>query len=133
MQHFAIEPSIVDGDFSRTSGRRGAERLLDHPTPPTTIMTASDRAAIGVLDYCKGRGISVPTDVSVIGYDNLYTAEDTSPPLTTVANPIEQSGYVGMQTLIDLLEERQQGPVYHWLDTSLKVRDSTAKASEGIH
>lgn len=129
---YRVESSIVPGDFSRTSGRRGAEYLLQQPTPPTVILTASDRAAIGVLSYCEDRGIRVPTDVSVIGYDNLHTAEDTSPPLTTVANPIEQSGYVGMQTLIDLLEGRQQGPVYHWLDTSLKVRDSTAPVQQGI-
>lgn len=132
-EEFSLEPSVVQGDFSRTSGRRGAALLMNHSTPPTTIMTASDRAAIGVLDHCKEYGIRVPNDLSVIGYDNLYTAEDTSPPLTTVANPIEQSGYVGMQTLIDLLQERKEGPVYHWLDTSLKVRGSTAPVAESLH
>jgi LacI family transcriptional regulator len=132
-EEFSVEASVVQGDFSRTSGRRGAEKLLTQSVSPTTIMTASDRAAIGVLDYCKERGMRVPRDVSVIGYDNLYTAEDTTPPLTTVANPVEQSGYVGMQTLIDLLEDRKKGPFCHWLDTSLKVRGSTAPVSEGVH
>ncbi|MEX2443630.1 MAG: LacI family DNA-binding transcriptional regulator [Alkalispirochaeta sp.] len=131
-REFGSIPSTVPGDFSRTSGRRGAETLLDRAKPPTTIMTASDRAAIGVLDYCKSHGIAVPGRVSVIGYDNLHTAADATPPLTTVVNPIEQSGYVGMQTLIDIVEKRPDGPICHWLDTALEVRESTAAGVEGV-
>lgn len=124
-QEFGVIRSMVPGDFSRTSGREGAKRLLEQAKPPSMIMTASDRAAIGVLDYCKTAGIEVPDGVSVIGYDNLHTAVDATPPLTTVGNPIEQSGYVGMQTLVDLLENRSSAPVCHWLDTSLVIREST--------
>ncbi|MFW5693754.1 MAG: LacI family DNA-binding transcriptional regulator, partial [Alkalispirochaeta sp.] len=131
-REFGIHPSIVPGDFSRTSGRRGAELLLEQSHPPTTIMTASDRAAIGVFDYCKTQEIDIPGTVSVIGYDNLHTAMDATPPLTTVANPIEQSGFVGMHTLIDIVERRSTGPVYHWLDTSLEIRASTAINPEGV-
>src|SRR5208337_463960 len=85
---FGTRSRIAEGDFSRSSGYRGAGRLLEASDRPTMIMTSSDRAALGVMTYCFEKGISVPRDLSVIGYDNLYPAEDLVPSLSTVDHPV---------------------------------------------
>jgi LacI family transcriptional regulator len=128
---FGMQARIAEGDFSRSSGYRGAGRLLEGPGRPSLIMTSSDRAALGVMSWCSEKGLSVPRDVSVIGYDNLYPAEDVVPSLSTVNNPISRSGRVGAELLADLIEGKEAGPVEKWLDTGLVVRESTSRAPEG--
>jgi LacI family transcriptional regulator len=125
---FGIISHIAQGDFSRSSGYRGAGRLLGGQDRPTLIMTSSDRTALGVMTYCAEKGFAVPRDVSVIGYDNLYPAEDLQPSLSTVDHPISLAGRVGTGLLTDLIEGKEKGPVAKWLDTSFVVRESTAKA-----
>jgi LacI family transcriptional regulator len=122
---FGVYTMIEEGDFSRTSGYRSAGRLLQSDIPPTMIMTASDRAALGVLDYCRDHKIHVPNDVSVIGYDNLYPAQEVIPQLTTVDNPVPQEGYTAAQLLVDVLEKKVTKPVTKWLDTDFVIRQSS--------
>ena len=122
---FGMEVVIIEGDFSRTSGWRGAARLLEGPEPPSMVMTSSDRAALGVLSYCADKSISVPRDLSVIGYDNLFPAQDLTPPLSTVDNPVSESGRAGAGLLIDFLEGIGAWPRQIWLDTSFVIRQST--------
>jgi DNA-binding LacI/PurR family transcriptional regulator len=118
----------VEGDFSLKSGYRGAKRLLEAPDPPTIILTSSDRAALGVLTYCNEARISVPGDLSLIGYDNLYPAQDVLPALSTVDHPISKLGFLGSALLADLIEGKERGPVQKFLDTGFVVRESTARA-----
>ncbi|MCG8479146.1 MAG: LacI family transcriptional regulator, partial [Spirochaetales bacterium] len=59
---FGLEVNIREGDFSKTSGYRETARLLDSAAPPSLIMTASDRAAIGALEVCRDRGVAVPSE-----------------------------------------------------------------------
>ena len=127
---FDAEPTVVEGDFSRSSGYRGAGRLMEGPRRPTVIMTCSDRAALGVLTWCSEHAFAVPRDVSVIGYDNLYPAQDVVPALSTVDHPISKSGLVGARLLADLIEGRERGPAQRWLETDFVVRESTATARE---
>jgi LacI family transcriptional regulator len=124
-EEFGMQTLVVEGDFSRTSGWRGAARLLERPDPPSLIMTSSDRAALGVISYCGDKSIQVPRELSVIGYDNLYPAQDLAPPLSTVDNPVSESGRVGAGLLIDFLEGIGAWPRQIWLDTSFVVRQST--------
>ncbi len=126
-----IEPRIEEGDFSRSSGYRAAGRLLSGSRKPTLIMTSSDRAALGVITYCNEKGIAVPSELSVIGYDNLYPAQDLVPSLSTVDHPISLSGRVGTELLADLIEGKERGPVQKWLDTGFVVRESTSHAPRG--
>jgi LacI family transcriptional regulator len=119
---------IVEGDFSRKSGYRGAKSLLEAPDPPTIILTSSDRAALGVLTYCSEAGIPVPEELSVIGYDNLYPAQDLVPTLSTVDHPISKLGLLGTQLLADLIEGTVEGPVQKFIDTGFVVRQSTGRA-----
>ncbi len=128
---FGMETVVVEGDFSRTSGWRGAARILEGADPPSLVMTSSDRAALGVLSYGVDKAISVPGDLSLVGYDNLYPAQDLTPPLSTVDNPISESGRVGAGLLIDFLEGIGSWPRQIWLDTSFVVRQSTGPARTG--
>ncbi len=124
-EEFDMLARIVEGDFSRSSGYRGGARLLGDGERPTIIMTSSDRQALGVLSYCSEKGIAVPRDLSLVGYDNLYPAQDLIPALSTVDHPISRSGYVGAELLADLIEGKEKGPCQKWLDTGFVVREST--------
>ncbi len=126
---FAVRSTVVEGDFSRTSGYRAAARLLETADRPTVIMTSSDREALGVISWCAEKGISVPRDVSVIGYDNLHPAQDVSPSLSTVDNQVSASGEIGARLLIGYLEGSRDWPRQEWLDTGFVVRESTARAA----
>ncbi|MFO8063375.1 MAG: LacI family DNA-binding transcriptional regulator [Spirochaetota bacterium] len=127
---FGMYPSEVEGNFSRTSGYEGAIRLLAGPrkSRPTVIMTASDRAAIGVIGACDDLGMRVPEDVSIIGYDDLHPARDISPQLSTVHNPIEESGKEAATLLIELIGKERRKAAAKWLDTSFVARESTSYA-----
>jgi LacI family transcriptional regulator len=130
-EEFGVDARIEEGDFSRSSGYRAAGRLLSGGDRPTIIMTSSDRAALGVITYCNEKGIAVPSELSVIGYDNLYPAQDLVPSLSTVDHPISLSGRVGTELLADLIEGKERGPVQKWLDTGFVVRESTSRAPRG--
>jgi LacI family transcriptional regulator len=128
---FGVSTSVVEGDFSKTSGLAGAAKLFIGPKPPTLIMTSSDRCAFGVLNYASGRNILVPRELSVIGYDNLPPVRDISPPLSTIIHPVTSLARRATRLLIDILEHRRQEPVQEWLDTDFIVRESTSLRPPG--
>jgi LacI family transcriptional regulator len=126
---FKVDSRIVEGDFSRGSGYKCAKRLLEAADPPTVIITSSDREALGVLTYCNEAGIAVPRDLSVIGYDNLYPAQDIVPALSTVDHPVSRLGHMATHLLADLIEGKEEGPRQDFLDTGFVVRESTARVA----
>lgn len=128
---FGVETQVARGNFSRTSGYICAGKLLQTSPRPTLIMTAADREAMGVLDYCHQHGLRIPQDVSVIGYDNLEPARSISPGLTTVDNPVTQAGYTGAQMLVDILEKKGRRPTARWLDSGFVVRESSGPCPTG--
>src|SRR5690606_12497213 len=71
-------------DNAETGGVGAAADLLTATVRPTALMVATDRNAVGVLDTLSAAGLVVPTDIAVVGYDNIENAAYTSPPLTTV-------------------------------------------------
>jgi LacI family transcriptional regulator len=127
-EEFKLQTTIVDGDFSRRSGYMGAAALLQRKNRPTLIMTACDREALGVLNYCRQHRINVPEDVGVIGYDNLDPAKIITPALTTIDSPVTESGRIAAHILIKLIERKSKRPIQKWLDSGFVVRESTAAA-----
>ena len=86
----AIDPAlIVSGGWTLASGREQTHRLLDLVNPPTAIFCYCDRMALGAYEAVHARGLKVPGDVSVVGFDDEIFAADMSPPLTTVLLPHE--------------------------------------------
>jgi LacI family transcriptional regulator len=121
-----IQAEVVAGDFSKTSGYAGAAALLDRTDPPSLIMAASDRSAFGVLKYAAERGIRVPAELSVIGYDNLPPVQDITPTLSTINQPVTELARAATALLIDILEGGRHDPSQLWMETDFIERESTS-------
>jgi len=112
-----------DGGIGAEAGQRAAERLADMPSRPTAVIAANDMVAFGLISEFGTRGISVPHDVSVVGFDGLPLGARSNPPLTSVQQPIAEMGRLAIT-----LAERaaQNGHVDHVvLQPELVVRAST--------
>ncbi len=111
------------GLHGRYEARRLANDLLALDERPTAIFAASDTQALGVLEAARDKGLHVPADLSVIGYDDIEVAEYLH--LTTVRQPLFESGVRGVETLLGLLAGSDTTPVYERLPVELVVRDTT--------
>ena len=103
-----------------------AAELLSLPERPTAVFAASDTQAIGVLEAARSLGISVPGELSVIGFDDIEVAAYLG--LTTVRQPLVESGRRGAKLLLDLLAGHQVGPLRELLPLELIVRGTTGPA-----
>jgi LacI family transcriptional regulator len=119
-----VEPQLVR---RAAHGREPAvaltRELLALPEPPTAVFAASDTQAIGVLEAADALGVDVPGDLSVVGYDDIELARYAG--LTTVAQPLEESGSRGAELLLAALEDA--APVRKKLTVDLVVRSTTAE------
>ncbi|GAA1659143.1 LacI family DNA-binding transcriptional regulator [Saccharothrix algeriensis] len=117
---------VFQGDFYHESGFTGGSRLLQLPEPPTAIFASSDQMALGVYEAVRRAGLRVPDDVSVVGFDDLPEVRWSSPPLTTIRQPLAEMGMVAARTVLRLAQrEKIESPRIE-LATELVVRDSTA-------
>ena len=120
------EALVGRGEFAAVpDGRTQAHRLLDLPDPPTAIVAGNDNQAFGVLQALGERGLRVPDDVSVVGFDDVIAAWAT-PPLTTVRQPLAAMTAAGFRMLRMDAESSPAQPQHVELATSLVIRDSTA-------
>lgn len=102
------ETRIYRGDFSFQSGKQGMKKLLDSDRAITAVFAASDDMAVGAVSAAYERGIEIPRELSVIGYDNTKVAEMSIPPLTTIAQPLYEMGEQGMRMLMDYMRFRNK-------------------------
>jgi LacI family transcriptional regulator len=114
------------GSYSREFGQSAAGRLLDGPRRPSAILACSDYIAVGVLLEARRRGLSLPRDMSLVGFDDMPFAELVDPPLTTVRQPIAELGRVACERLFALLNETEASPLTR-LPVELVVRQSVAQ------
>lgn len=127
----ASDPALTRlGLFDSETGAELAEHLLDLDDPPTAVFGASDAIAVGVIRAAHSRGLRIPADLSVVGFDDTYGAMWTDPPLTTVRQPLRQMGRVAARTLLELADGRVPDSHHVQLATTLVVRDSTAAVTE---
>lgn len=115
---------IYEGTFFQPDGHTGASALLDLPNPPTVIFASNDVMAMGAMDAIRNRGLRIPDDVSVVGFDDIPQASMVRPALTTIQQPLEKMGRVATQMLLDLLEHPERKVQRIELPTKLIVRDS---------
>ena len=121
----AVNPAHVrHGIHGRRPACEMALQILRHPTPPTAIFAASDTQAIGVLEAAEQCQLHVPTQLSVIGYDDIEMAEYLN--LTTVRQPLFESGTMGMELLLQELIEETRTPTNLLLPTQVIARGTTA-------
>ncbi|MEV5927413.1 LacI family DNA-binding transcriptional regulator [Streptomyces cellulosae] len=120
------EALVVPGDFRPEAGYAGCRALLDLPEPPTAVFAASDQMALGAVEALRGRGLRVPQDMSVVGFDDLPEVRWSAPPLTTVRQPLADMGALAVRTVLRLTRGEQPDSPRVELGTDLVVRASTA-------
>jgi LacI family transcriptional regulator len=114
---------MVEGYYSEATAHQAMVKLLDLYQPPTAVFAASDSMAIGALKAITSRGLHVPDDMALVGYDDLPIAAHSSPPLSTVHQPVPEMGAHAVRVLVEQI--RGQGPATSVrLPAHLVVRES---------
>lgn len=128
----AIGPGrIVPGDFTRDSGVTAGLRLLDGPDRPSAVFASNDMEALGVYEAARRLGLSIPGDVSVVGFDDISLAGWIAPGLTTVTQPLAQMASEAVDIVLRT-ERPDFGRARRELATQLKVRESTAPPAKSF-
>jgi LacI family transcriptional regulator len=117
---------VAKGNFTTESGYAAAVGLLDVSEPPTAIFAFNDEMAVGAMKAARERGLRLPEDLSVVGFDDLERAAIVSPALTTVRQPLAEMGRMAVSLLIRLLDNQRLEALSVELATKLVVRESTA-------
>jgi LacI family transcriptional regulator len=119
-------PEIYEGDFRLEGGRRAAREMLGASELATAVVIANDMMALGVIQEFHERGLSVPEDISIVGFDDIAFASLSNPSLTTVCLPRVELGRKAVEALIATVEHPDQQGVEINIPTYLVLRDSTA-------
>lgn len=118
---------VVHGDFEYESGYALTNDLIASQLPFTCIFACSDEMAIGSIRAIEDSGLSVPQDISVVGYDDIATASHVRPALTTIRQDMHALGAAAAEMLVGMLRSPSPtAPLSRQLDVSLVVRETTA-------
>ena len=121
----ALEESLITHvPFDYEAGLRAGQQLLDLTDPPTAVFAASDEIALGVVEEARRRGVRVPQDLSVVGFDDTFLAARATPPLTTVAQPLIEMGRLAVRSLAQVIASDRIGTSHIELATRLVERGS---------
>jgi LacI family transcriptional regulator len=124
------EAPIEQGYFTFRSGLVAAERLLARPEPPTAIFACNDDMAAAAVSVAHRKGLAVPEDISIVGFDDTAPATTVWPELTTVRQPISAMAEAALELLLADVRARRSGqptgPAERVLEHSLIVRESSA-------
>jgi LacI family transcriptional regulator len=115
---------VAQGDFREQGGYSAAQKLLNLPEMPTAIFASNDLSAFGAMDAIRERGLRIPEEISVIGFDDIPQASLVYPKLTTVRQPLDQMGRVAVKMLLEHITDPERSPRQVTLATRLIVRDS---------
>ncbi|MEU9910921.1 LacI family DNA-binding transcriptional regulator [Streptomyces sp. NPDC051001] len=113
--------------FDESVARERMRELLDLPEPPTAVFVCSDRMALGVYEALTERGLSIPDDISVVGFDDLPEARWASPALTTVRQPLSEMAATATRLLVRMMEGTRPEGTRTELSTRLVERASTGQ------
>ena len=118
---------IYEGDFRVSSGVAGARHLLELACPPTALLAADSLMTLGALHVCQDRAISIPDDMSIVGYDDIEAFRLLDPPITVISHDPARTGELAVELLTKMLDGEKVESVV--LDAQLVVRGSTGPAS----
>jgi LacI family transcriptional regulator len=122
-----FDPELVaKGDFLEGAAMVATQHLLGRADRPTALFTSADTAAFGAIKAARAAGLSVPRDLSIVGFDDIPEASLVMPPLTTVRQPLQEMGATAVRRLRRLMDEPDTTPRRTELATQLIVRESTA-------
>ncbi|ADD42567.1 LacI family DNA-binding transcriptional regulator [Stackebrandtia nassauensis] len=122
-RHGAVEPPVITGDWSARSGYAAGAMLAAQPDV-TAVFAANDQMALGMLRAFYEKGLRVPDDVSVVGFDDIPEAPFLSPPLTTIRQDFDEMGRTAIATLLAILDG-DSDPRPEPIASTLVVREST--------
>ena len=121
-----IPEYVCESDFAIEGGERAAHALLALPSRPTAIFAMSDTMAVGVLRAARQRGLQVPSELSVVGFDDVDLAAIVTPTLTTISQPLQEMGRLAVTVLYRQINGQPLDANRVELSTKLVIRDSTA-------
>jgi len=120
-----FDPDLVQvGNYTRSGAEQPTNQLLDLPAPPTAIFAANDLAAFGTIEAVRARGLRIPEDISIMGFDDIPQCLLTYPQLTTIHQPLEQMGHMAARMLVEQIENPELPPRHITLATKLVIRNS---------
>ncbi|WP_311316174.1 substrate-binding domain-containing protein [Domibacillus indicus] len=124
------ESFVIHNNISIEEGKNAMLSLLQKDSPPTAVFASTEALAIGALQGARGRNVQVPSELSIIGFDNTILSTICEPPLTTIAQPIDEMGKKVVELLIEEIEKKKESKQRVILSPKLVVRSSTAKKKE---
>lgn len=122
---------IMQGDWSATSGYHAMQALLAADACPTALFAQNDQMAVGAIRALREAGRGVPEDVSLIGFDDIPLASYFDPPLTTLRQPMQESGQEAVRLLVDTIQNPGRSPEQVLLQAHLIERSSCATVRSG--
>lgn len=115
---------LVQTDYSLSCGRDAIKRLLKQPSPPTAVFCSNDYIAMGAIKGAREAGLSLPKEMSIVGFDDMQTASYMVPALTTIHQPAYEMGRRAAEMLLELLAGEGKR-MQDMMETRLVVREST--------
>jgi len=115
---------MLYADFRQRGGYNAMQTLLSLPAPPSAVFVASNLMTLGALQAIHERGLEIPSDIAVVGFDDMPWAVSLQPPLTAVAQPTRQVGMAAARLLLERIGNPGRAPRHILLDTELIVRAS---------
>ena len=125
--HILYKPYIQEESFTIESGYQMMQKLLESDDVPTALIASSDPIAFGALHALSDKGIRVPQDISIIGFDDTSLSSFTSPPLTTIHAPAYDMGSFGANIVFNILRQHPATAMKIQLPCQLMERQSCRK------
>ena len=127
-----FDPALeLEADFDFEPGSQAAAALLELDRPPTAIFAFNDMIAIGAMGTARSRGIRIPDELSIVGFDDSAYATVVHPALTTVRQPLAEMGATAVDLLVRLMQEETVDTLHLEPFTRLVVRDTTTTPRPG--
>lgn len=123
------ESKILEGNFECDTAVEAADKILAMENKPTAVFCFNDTMALGLMSRLQHRGIRIPEDISVIGYDNIDLAAYFSPPLTTIHQPKRRVGKTAFEILLERIKNKEHEKRVFEMQPELVVRDSVKNIS----
>ncbi len=123
-----FDPQLVlEKGYTFSDGKEALARLLHLPAPPTAVFCGNDILAVGAIVCAKEKGLRVPGDLSVVGFDDMEISAYYDPPITTMAVPAYEMGQLAAKILIENIRGEVKAPQQYILETRLIIRGSADK------
>ncbi|HKJ17805.1 MAG TPA: LacI family DNA-binding transcriptional regulator [Xanthomonadales bacterium] len=123
------EALLYEGDFEEGSGRYGMNHLLDKDIPFTAVACANDEMAAGALDAARSRGLTLPEDLSLIGFDNVFLTRYTHPKLSSIDCDLDEMGRMAARLVLRDEYGREEIEITNNFEPSVVMRDSIARVN----